>query len=431
MKPRQQFELRGAALDPKVPSTLLQGSLDAHHGTDQYLLRSMVLFGLLLAVDPVDQEICWSSRYSFMVTPRVEGRGKRPERHVFKAMHDEEKTEWLRLLQQKNGSRPAGAAAVVSAPQLTEREDDFEVEGVVSRLETYACLVSFRVQRKFIHLLNSPHEDYASLKSVVLGMVMASAAMPGHQMQPTKSERHLLGELAALRELDLGGSSSEDEMPGEATPLRRAGGGAAKASPAPPPSDDSEDDTPPAPSPEKISQTRAREQAAGVSGFLNARPVAPGLRVPPPLPKARGGRRSRTPAKPKRPQPSSAPPAPPPPAAPPPAPPPPPSLGELPTPSARLVPDAGELLLKKAALKRRQTVNRLAGASVTAARKEIAKESNSSDTGGGPGIRHRARRRMSVLLQESPVHQESMSAHQDWPFMTGEDLPVPGSLALR
>ena len=376
-----------------------------------------------------------------MVTPRTEGRGKRPERHVFKAMHDEEKTEWLRLLQQKNGSRLGGTAAVVSAPKLSVGEDDFEVEGVVSRLETYACLVSFRVQRKFIHLLNSPHEDYASLKSVVLGMVMASAAMPGNHMQPTKSERHLLGELAALREIDMDGSSSEDDMLGEAPPPHRAAGGAAMASPAPPPSDDSEDDGPPAPSSEKVSQAKARQQAAAVSGFSPARAATPGLRPPPPLPKGRGSRRSRTPVKPKRSQPAAAPPHPPAAAAaaaaaapppPPPPPPPMPSPGELPTPSARIVPDPADLLLKKAALKRRQTVNRLAGLSVTAAKAELAKESSkSSDTEGGPGIRHRARRRMSVLLQESSLHQESMNAYKDWPFMTGEDLPVPSSVALR
>ena len=219
-------------------------------------------------------------------------------------------------------------------------------------------------------------------------------------------------------------------MLGEATPPRHAAGGAAGASPAPPPSDDSEDDGPPAPSPEKVSKTRARQQAAAVSGFSPSRAATPGLRAPPPLPKGRGGRRSRTPVKPKRPQSAAAPPAAA--AAPPPPPPPVPTPGELPTPSARIVPDAGELLLKKAALKRRQTVNRLAGQSVTAAKAELAKESSkSSDTDGGPGIRHRARRRMSVLLQESSVHQESMNAYKDWPFMTGEDPQVPSSLALR
>lgn len=419
VKPRQQFELKGAVLDPKVPSTLLQGSLDAHHGTDQY---------------------------SFMVTPRVEERGKRPERHVFKAMHEEEKTEWLRVLALKNGSRRGVDRAIVSAPKLTVAEDDFEVDGVVSRLETYACLVSFRVQRKFIHLLNSPHEDYASLKSVVLGMVMASAAMPGHHMQPSSSERHLLGELAALRESDVDASSSEDDMPAEAMPAIRAGGGAARASP--PPSDGSEEDMPPALPPRKLSQRRARQPSAPVAGFSPSDASDSGLRAPPPLP-SRAGRRSRTPdakspqrataarTAPPPPSPSpAAPPAPPPPPSPPPVAPPAPSMSELATKSgSRFIPNAGEILLKKAALKHRQTVNRLAGHSVTAAKAELAKESSkASAVGGGPAgnkeIRTRARRRMSVLLQESPLHQDSMNAYNDWPFMTGEGLPAPFCLTL-
>ena len=418
VKPRQRFELRGALLDPKVPSTLLQGSLDAHHGTDQY---------------------------SFMVTPRVEERGKRPERHVFKAMHEEEKTEWLRVLALKNGSRRGAERAIVSAPKLTVAEDDFEVDGVVSRLETYACLVSFRVQRKFIHLLNSPHEDYASLKSVVLGMVMASAAMPGHHMQPSSSERHLLGELAALREPDVDASSSEDDMPAEAIPASRAGGGVARASA--PPSDGSEEDMPPALPPRKLSQNRARQPSARVAGFLPSDASDLGLRAPPPLP-SRAGRSSRTPdakspqratAAPTAPPPSpppAAPPTPPPPPPPPPAAPPAPSVSELSTKSgSRFVPNAGDILLKKAALKHRQTVNRLAGHSVTAAKAELAKESSkASAAGGGPTgnkeIRTRARRRMSVLLQESPLHQDSMNAYNDWPFMTGEGLPAPFCLTL-
>jgi hypothetical protein len=111
-------------------------------------------------------------------------------------------------------------------------------------------------------------------------------------------------------------------------------------------------------------------------------------------------------------------------------------VSELATKSgSRFIPNAGEILLKKAALKHRQTVNRLAGHSVTAAKAELAKESSkASAVGGGPAgnkeIRTRARRRMSVLLQESPLHQDSMNAYNDWPFMTGEGLPAPFCLIL-
>jgi len=85
-------------------------------------------------------------------------------------------------------------------------------------------------------------------------------------------------------------------------------------------------------------------------------------------------------------------------------------------------------MLKKNALKRRQTVMRVGGQSVTAARAELAKASKeelgpggpSVDSGGGDdGVRSRNRRRMAALMQESALHQDSLSAHADWPFMTG------------
>jgi class 3 adenylate cyclase len=409
VRPRATFDLLGATLEARVPSTLLEGSQDAHQGTDQY---------------------------SFMIKPRAVG--KRPqERHVFKAMHDEEKVEWLRLLQSMNGSRSRTNSEAIGAPVLARAEDDFDVDAVLSRLETYACLVSFRVQRKFIHLLNSPHEDYASLKTLVLGMVAMSAAMPGHRLEPSSSERHLLGELATLREgdmadYDLEALSDDDES--DAAPAGRAGGGAE----APPPaSDDSDEDTPPRPSAGKLSRRRQRQELTPVKGFSPSTSQGPdsGLKAPPPLPTRRvASGRARTPTRgtPAKPPAGGAarppPPAPPPPATPPP--PPAPPIGDLSSSSgSRFVPDPGEILMKKAALRRRQTVTRLGGQSVTAARAELAKENSATSAIGDAGGRGGAKRRMSVLMNAGPAAtgeralarqlQESMSAYNDWPFMTG------------
>ena len=82
-------------------------------------------------------------------------------------------------------------------------------------------------------------------------------------------------------------------------------------------------------------------------------------------------------------------------------------------------------MLKKAQLKRRQTVVKTGGQSVTAARAELAKASKDAHgsagdhTGGDDGVRSRNRRRMAALMKESALHQDSLSAYADWPFMTG------------
>ena len=186
-RPQETFELAGAKLQ-KVPSILLEGSQDAHHGTDHF---------------------------SFMVVPRATVTGKPPQRHVFKPMHDEEKREWLQFLAGKSDARllarqrgPRRSAGAEGA-----HEDEFDVDVVLSRLETYASLVSFRVQRRFIHLLSMPHEDFANLKTVVRGMMGMSAALrPRAQVQRSKSEQVLTRALFRLREA---GDDDMEEEDGE------------------------------------------------------------------------------------------------------------------------------------------------------------------------------------------------------------------------
>lgn len=386
VKPRQTFSLRGVRLEPKVPSTLLEGSLDAHHGTD---------------------------KYSFMVTPRADPRGKKAERHVFKAMHDEEKTAWLRALQQANGSRGSGARAVIGTP-TPEVDDAFETEDVVSRLETYACLVSFRVQRYFIHLLNSPHEDYRTFKSVGQAILMAQAVTGlSTPLQHSASERHLAEQLALL---DASGSSSEDEYP--------------ETAPRVPTSDGSDDDAPPVPTTKKLTQASARQKAAGIGGFSQSTASGSGLKAPPPLPQHSAGGRSRAVAK-SPPMPAGVPPSP--------APPLPPTMPPAAPPIGNLSTDSGSRFddeQRQAQLQHRKTVTRMVGHSITGARAQLARESSkassAADAPVASGRGHSARRRMSALLQQKDgLHRKSKHAYEEgWPFLTGENMPTPCCFAL-
>ena len=258
-------------------------------------------------------------------------------------------------------------------------------------------------------------------------MVMASAALPGHTLQPSQSERHLLGEPAPCANQIIW-VGHRPRMRQRTTPRRRAL--------QPPRFDDSEDDMPPAPSAGKCQRTE-RQPRAAIIGFSHQRSQR-GTRDPPPLlkrPPAVAG----TPARSSRAPPPAASPAPPPVSSgPPPLPPapPPPPVAVIPAPPAppvgtlstgiglRFVPDPGEILLKKAALKHRQAANRLAGHSITA-KAELARNpakhplkqiclSVASDTVLG------AECRCSAGISSSGQHERV----QRMAFHTGEVLPA-------
>jgi hypothetical protein len=91
---------------------------------------------------------------------------------VFKAMNNAEKYEWYKFLHEQSGAQQRRRDGGEPASELVEAGQEFDVEEVLSRLEIYASLVSFRVQRKFIHILQAPrYRDPAHLKSLVQTMV--------------------------------------------------------------------------------------------------------------------------------------------------------------------------------------------------------------------------------------------------------------------
>ena len=159
---RGSFDLKGAKLDYKVPSHLIEGSQDVHHGTD---------------------------KFSFMAEPRGQNL-KKQQRHIFKAANNEEKYEWFAFLHYTTGARRRAPAeeSPQAGPAVLAGSDEFDVEEVMSKLEIYASLVSFRVQRKFIHILRSPRfRDAANLKTLVTAMIGMGRARVSERTSTTLS----------------------------------------------------------------------------------------------------------------------------------------------------------------------------------------------------------------------------------------------------